>query len=122
MAISSRVSSVNLTGLEWLAVGFVVVTGVIHLGLGIAFLPDPLAVAFVLAGAGFAGALVLFLLGIRRQLLYLIGVPFVGAQIVAWYVIAQPTGSGDVGPLEAIDKVVQLSLIVVLLVLYSRES
>ena len=122
MGIAERVSIGNVTGLEWLAAGLVVVTGSIHLLLGLAFLPDPLAVAFVLAGLGFAGALVLFYLGIRRRLLYVLGVPFVVAQIVAWLVIVRPAGVGDIGPLEAVDKVVQVALIVVLLVLLVRDS
>ena len=122
MGIAERVSIGNVTGLEWLAAGLVVVTGSIHLILGLAFLPDPIAVAFVLAGLGFAGALVLFYLGIRRRLLYVLGVPFVVAQIVAWLVIARPAGIGDIGPLEAVDKVVQVALIVVLLVLLVRDS
>lgn len=122
MGIAERVSTENVTGLEWLAAGLVVVTGSIHLILGLAFLPDPIAVAFVLAGLGFAGALVLFYLGIRRRLLYVLGVPFVVAQIVAWLVIARPAGIGDIGPLEAVDKVVQVALIVVLLVLLVRDS
>ena len=122
MGIAERVSTENVTGLEWLAVALVVVTGTIHLVLGISFLPDPVAVAFVLAGLGFAGALVLFYLGIRRRLLYVLGVPFVVAQIVAWLVIARPAGIGDIGPLEAVDKVVQVALIVVLLVLLVRDS
>jgi hypothetical protein len=122
MGIVERVSRTNATGLEWLAVGLVVVTGTIHLVLGLAFLPDPLAVAFVLAGAGFAGALVLFFVGASRRSLYLAGVPFVAAQVVAWLAIARPAGIGDVGPLEAADKIVQLSLIAVLFVLIRRES
>jgi hypothetical protein len=122
MVIADRLTRTDATGLEWLAVALIVVTGAIHLGLGLAFLPDPAAVAFVLAGLGFAGALVLFFGGVRKRHLYLAGVPFVAAQIVAWLVIARPTGLGDVGPLEAADKLVQLALIVVLLVLASRES
>lgn len=122
MGLTVRVATGTASGLEWLAVGLAAITGSIHLVLGLAFLPDPIAVAFVLAGLGVAGALVLFALEIRRRLLYALGVPFVGAQIVAWLVIAQPGGVGDVGPLEAVDKVVQVTLIVVLVVLLARDA
>lgn len=122
MGVVDRVERTDARGFEWLAVGLVVVTGTIHLALGLAFLPDPLAVAFVLAGAGFAVALALFFVGTSRRSLYLAGVPFVAAQVVVWLVIARPAGIGDVGPLEAVDKIVQLSLIAVLLVLLGRES
>ncbi|ARS89290.1 DUF7475 family protein [Natrarchaeobaculum aegyptiacum] len=122
MGLRERVSTRTGTasGLEWVAVGLAVVTGSIHVVLGLAFLPDPIAVAFVLAGLGVAGALVLFALEVRRRLLYALGIPFVGSQIVAWLVIAQPAGVGDVGPLEAVDKVVQIALIVVLAILLVR--
>ncbi|RQH02021.1 hypothetical protein EA472_05620 [Natrarchaeobius oligotrophus] len=122
MEITGWASTESVSGLEWLAVALAGITGGIHLVLGFAFLPDPIAVAFVLAGLGFAGALALFLLEIRRRLLYALGVPFVAAQIAAWLAIARPAGVGDVGPLEAVDKVVQVTLIVVLLGLLARDS
>jgi hypothetical protein len=122
MPALARIERTETTRLEWLAIALVVITGTIHLVLGLVFLPDPLAIAFVLAAAGFAGALTLFARGVSRRPLYIVGVAFVGAQIVGWLVIAQPTGVGDVGPLEALDKLVQLSLIAILVVLASRES
>lgn len=121
MSRAERLRVSGLSRLQWLAIALVVLTGGIHLGLGVAFLPDPLAIAFVLAGLGFAGALVLFVLDVRRRSLYLIGIPFVGAQIVLWYALSRPTGAGDVSIGAAIDKVAQLLLIVVLVVLYRRS-
>ncbi|MDJ1430905.1 hypothetical protein [Halostagnicola sp. A-GB9-2] len=108
------------TPIEWAAVALVILSGGIHLALGIAFLPEPMAVAFVLAGLGFFGALILFLLGIRRRALYLAGIPFVGAQVVIWYAFNQPSGLGDLSSGEAVDKVAQLLLIGILVVLLLR--
>ncbi len=119
----NRPGGLELAGvqsLEWAAVALVVLSGGIHLLLGIAFLPEPMAVAFVLAGLGFFGALILFLLGIRRRVLYLLGIPFVGAQIVLWYAFNRPSGLGEISSGEAVDKIAQLLLIALLVVLLLR--
>ncbi|WP_254864444.1 DUF7475 family protein [Halovivax gelatinilyticus] len=120
--MARRVRRSGLSALQWVAVALVVATGGVHLGLGVVFLPEPLAVAFVLAGLGYAGALILFAFDVRRRLLYLAGVPFVGAQIVAWYALNRPSGVDDLSVGETADKLVQLALIVVLIVLYRRDD
>ena len=114
----------GLTGLHWLGVALVAITGVIHLGLGIAFLPAPPGIAFLLAGLSFFGAIALFLVNYRRPLLYLVGIPYVGVQIVLWYAINRPTPASLVAEhqIALVDKVVQVVLIVVLAALYVRES
>ncbi|MHC3438417.1 DUF7475 family protein [Natrialbaceae archaeon A-gly3] len=112
----------SLTPLHWAAIGLAVVTGLVHLLLGIGFLPHWMGVVFVLAAGGFFGAIVLFALEVRRRLLYLVGIPYTGVQIVLWYALNQPAGVGDLSTPEAIDKVAQVLLIVTLVVLYRRES
>lgn len=112
----------SLTPLHWTAIGLAVVTGLVHLLLGIDFLPHWMGVVFVLAAGGFFGAVVLFALEARRRLLYLVGIPYTGVQIVLWYALNQPAGVGDLSAPEAIDKVAQVLLIVTLVVLYRRES
>ena len=121
MALTDRVETAGLTWLHWLAGALALVSGVVHLVLGVMFLPQGTAIAFLLAGVGFLGGLVLALVDYRRRLLYLVGVVFVAAQIVAYYFINylnQPAFSA----IEVIDKVAQVVLVVVLLVLYRRES
>ena len=108
----------SLTALHWLGILLAVVTGVLHLYLGVSFVTEPLGWSFLAAGIGFfvgAGAVVR---EYRRRIMYLLGIPFTGGQIVAWYLVNAPNFS----PLGIGDKVVQVILIVVLVVLYSRES
>lgn len=121
MAITDRIDTSSLTWLHWLAGVLALLSGIIHLVLGIQFFPQGTAIAFILAGLGFLGGIVLGLIDYRRQLLYLVGVVFVVAQIVAFYFINylnQPAFS----PVEVIDKVAQVILIVLLVVLYRRET
>ncbi|UWG48382.1 putative membrane protein [Halanaeroarchaeum sp. HSR-CO] len=108
----------SLTGLHWLAIGLALVTGVIHLVLGVSFVSDPMGWSFLFAGVVFFAAIVAVLYDYRRRLIYLLGIPFTGGQIVAWYLVNAP----DFSPLGIGDKVVQVVLIVVLALLYTRES
>ena len=109
----------GLTGLHYLGIALAVVTGVIHLFLGVSFFPEPMGILFLLAGLGFLGGVVLFLLDYRRTLLYLVGAAFTAVQIVAYV----PVNLDDLfSPIGVVDKVVQLVLVVVLVVLYRRES
>lgn len=112
----------TVSTLEWVALGLATVTGLVHLALGVAALPDPLGVASLLAAAGFAGGAVLYAKGFRRQVVLALGVPFVAAQIVLWYLLNEPSSLGDISPMAAVDKPVQVVLIVVLVVLFSRTS
>ncbi|MFC6615194.1 hypothetical protein ACFQAS_09565 [Halopenitus salinus] len=96
-------------------------SALVHLVLGVGFLPHPMGVAFLLATGGFLGAVYLLAMGYRRRLLYLVGIPFVGIQIVLWYVFNRPAGLSDVPAVHLLDKLVQVALIGVLVVLHRRE-
>jgi hypothetical protein len=116
-----------LTSLHWVGVVLALLTGVIHLFLGVNFISSPLGISFLLAGLGFVGAVVLLLMDYRRRLLYAVGVPYTAIQIVLWYYFnfaANPQKSfpADVGTIGWVDKLAQLVLIVVLVVLYRQES
>jgi hypothetical protein len=106
---------------HWIGLAATLVTAAIHLLLGLRMLPAPMGVAFVLAGAGFLGAIALVLLDYRRTTVYAVGIPYTLAQIVLWYQINFLGGPksfpGDVGTLGAIDKVAQLVLLAVLVLL-----
>lgn len=106
---------------HWLAILLAVVTGTIHLILGIQFFPGVQPVAFILAGVGFFGAVVLFLIDYRRRLLYVLGVPFVALQIVLWLWLNQRVQPA-ISPIELIDKAAQVILIGLLIFLYRRET
>ena len=98
-----------------------VTSGLIHLRLGVGNLPSPLGIAFLLAGIAFLVAVALVLLDYRRRTVYAAGIPFTLVQIVAWYALNFAGGGksfpADVGALGAVDKVAQVLLIAVLVVL-----
>lgn len=102
-----------------LAIGLAATTGLVHLYLFVeeGFLP------FLLAGAGFFGAIGLLLVtrGVYRQLLYLAGIPYTLAQIGAYYAVEQPSSLAEVSTIALVDKVVQVLLIVVLAYLFYAE-
>ncbi|SDQ92414.1 DUF7475 family protein [Natronobacterium texcoconense] len=112
----------SLSSLHWLGIGLAVVTAVVHLVLGLGFLPHWMGIAFLVATAGFLFGITLVVVGYRRRLVYLVGIPFTAGQVVLWYVVNEPTALGDISSVEAVDKVAQLLLIAVLVVLYLRDA
>jgi succinate dehydrogenase/fumarate reductase cytochrome b subunit len=108
----------SLTSVVWVGIAVAVVSGLIHLFLGVRQVPSGLGISFVLAGLGFLGAVALVLVGYRRSTVYLVGVPFVLVQIVLWYYVnfvgESASFPGDVGTLGAVDKIAQVVLLVVL--------
>ena len=108
----------SLTSLHWVGVVLAVVTGVLHLVLGVSFITTPLGWSFIVAGVGFFAGAAGVLVDYRRRLLYLLGIPFTAGQIVAWYVVNAP----EFSPLGYADKAAQIALIVVLIALYRQES
>ncbi|MFB6101617.1 MAG: hypothetical protein ABEJ73_03535 [Haloplanus sp.] len=115
----STFETASLTRLHWFGIVLAVVTGIVHLYFGVLALDTLQGVSFVLAGVAFFVAVLLLLLDFRRRLLYLVGVPFIGLQVVLYFVLNWPDvlNPGGIG-----DKVVQVTLIAILVVLYRRES
>jgi hypothetical protein len=119
-------STDSLTGIHWVGVVLALLSGVIHLFLGVrlgsqlgyAGLPG----AFILAGLGFVGAVILLLVDFRRRLVYAVGVPFVGAQVVIWLWTQVLNSSRSLGTVDYVDKVAQVLLIVILLYLLATEN
>jgi hypothetical protein len=122
---SGLVDLQTLTPLHYLGILLAAISGVIHLRLGIGFAPSPLGIAFLFAGVVFLVASTAILADYRRRLLYGLGIPFTAGQIVLWYVVNFAGGSksfpADVGTLGAVDKVAQVLLIAVLVVLLRRR-
>jgi hypothetical protein len=114
----------SLNALHWVGIVAALVTAAVHLRLGVGGLPLPLRISFLLAGLGFVGAVVLVLLDYRRRTVYAVGIPFTLVQIVLWYALNFAGGTksfpADVGTLGAVDKVAQVVLIAVLVVLLRR--
>lgn len=116
----------SLGGLEWIGIVAALVSALVHIRIGVGFAPAPLGISFILAGLGFLGAIALVLVGYRRRAVYAVGIPFTLVQIVAWYYINFAAGPksfpGDVGTLGAVDKIAQVVLIGVLVVLLRQQS
>ena len=110
----------SVTPLQWIAALLAVVSALVHLALGIQFVPATLGILFVLAGVGFFIGIAAALVTTRRDVVAALGIPYTGVQIVLWYVIQQPT-LGTLSPPEIIDKVAQIVLIVLLVVIVRRE-
>lgn len=113
----------SLTPLHWFGIVCAAITGVVHLWLGATFVDSPMGWSFLAAGAGFFAGIGLVILNVRRRLVYLAGIPFTAVQIPLWWVV------NDVEPADLLepgigefDKLVQVLLIAVLVVLYFRES
>lgn len=109
----------SLTRLHWVGIVLAAITGIVHLYFGALALDTLQGASFVLAGIAFFVAILLLLLDVRRPLLYLVGIPFTGIQVVLYFYLNWPNvlNPGGIG-----DKVVQVALIAILLVLYRREA
>ena len=112
-----RVDTASVSTLQWVGIALAVITGIIHLVLGVSFITSPLGWSFIVAGVGFFAGVAAMLTNTRRRLVVLLGIPFTAGQIVLWYVINAP----DFSPLGIGDKVVQVLLIVVLAGIYRNE-
>ncbi|WP_227132691.1 DUF7475 family protein [Halorubellus salinus] len=128
MSTSTRsgvIDTTTLSPLHYVGVVLAVVSGAIHLWLGVAFAPSGLGLSFLFAGIVFLAAAGAVLVDYRRSTLYRLGVPFVAGQIVLWYVFNFVGGDksfpADVGTLGALDKVAQVLLVVVLVALIQRS-
>jgi hypothetical protein len=121
-ALAERLELDSLTTLDWVGIVLALITATVHFMIGLTFVPEPGGFVFLLAAGGFVGAIVLLLVDYRRPLLYIVGIPYTGFQIVAWYAINRPLNLAAIGPATAIDKITQLVLIVVLVLLYQWEA
>lgn len=108
-----RFTTEGLTATHYAAMLLASVTGLVHLYLYYVqeFLP------FLLAGLGFFGAVgLLFVLPASRGWIYLAGIPYTLAQMGAWLAAGTPDFT-----LGVADKLVQVVLIALLVVLFRRE-
>ena len=108
------ISTDSLKPIHWLAVGLIVLTGVIHLYAGVVEGRLPVTIA----GVGFLAGVALFLLDYRRRVLYVLGIAYTGIQIPLWYV----ANVGEFTFLGYADKVVQIIVIALLAYLYWRNA
>lgn len=116
----------SLTPLHWLAIAMATISAGVHLVLGVQFFPHWMGISFIGATLGFAAGIWLVVANVRRPVVYAVGIPFTLGQIGAWIALTRPELLTNpdltaLGAFEIVDKVAQLILIVVLLVLLSRE-
>lgn len=104
-----RLDTASLTGIQWIAVALALVTGLIHLLVGV----NRGQPSLVLAGVGFAVGVTLFLANYRHHTLYLLGSGFVALQIVLWLVFQQ----GEYTLIGFVDKTIQVLLLAILVYL-----
>ncbi|SMO39097.1 DUF7475 family protein [Halorubrum cibi] len=131
-ATAGRIGS--LTSTHWVGVAAAVASALVHLVLGMGFLGDfletgltvslAMGVSFLVAFAGFLIGVWFVLTDRFRPTVYLLGIPFTAGQIVLWYAFNSPglPAPPAINPLSAADKLAQVVLIGVLVVLYRRES
>ena len=122
--ISVQLGSLGVV--HWVGILAALVSAGVHLLLGVRMFPSGMGISFILAGIGFVGAVVLVILNVRRRVVYALGIPFTLGQIVLWYLVNFTGGEksipGDIGTLGAIDKIAQVVLIAVIVVLLWDES
>lgn len=109
---ADRLETESLASIHLVAVVLALLTGLFHLYAGLVEGRAPVT----LAGLGFIGGIGLFLVGVRRRLLYPIAIAYTGVQIPLWYVAK----AGEFTALGYADKAVQVLLIVVLAAIYRR--
>jgi hypothetical protein len=111
----------SLGGLHWAGIFAAIVSAAVHLLLGVRMLPAGMGISFVLAGLGFLGAVVLVLFNYRRRAVYAVGIPFTLVQVALWYYVNFAAGPKsfptDIGTLGVVDKLAQVLLVAVLVVL-----
>jgi hypothetical protein len=100
----NRISGVDNVHLA--AIGLGLLSAAIHLYL---FLEHG-EVQMLLAGLGFLGGVGLFFAGVSRRVLYLLGIPYVAAQLTLWYSAGMP----HIQSYGLLDKVAQVLLIGIL--------
>ena len=110
MATTTSFDTRSISTPGWVALALVFVTGVLHVYAGVAEGRIPVA----LAGVGFFGAMVLYLVNFRRTQLYLVGIVYTGIQIPLWYV----ANAGAYTTVGYVDKAVQVVLVFLLAYLY----
>lgn len=104
------VETESLAPVHLLAVALALATGVLHVYAGLVGGRVPVA----LAGVGYFGAILLFLVDYRRPVLYLAGIPYTLVQFPLWYVAK----AGEYTTLGYADKAIQVVLVVLLAHLY----
>lgn len=121
---TSTLRTESLTGAHWIGIVAATISAMVHLVLGVGFLPHWMGIAFLAATAGFLGGVWFVVTDRHRRRVYLLGVPFTAGQIGFWYALndVDLLAPATIDPVHALDKIAQVVLLIVLVGLYRRES
>ncbi|WP_458207917.1 DUF7475 family protein [Haladaptatus sp. NG-SE-30] len=108
-AAKQSLSGNRVDAIQWFALILAAITGAIHVYKGLGYGGAPL----LLAGVGFFGGIALYVVGVKRRWLYVLGIPYTLAQMILWVEMGLPYLR-----LGLFDKAIQLLFISVLGYLY----
>ncbi|PSP43984.1 hypothetical protein BRC68_04420 [Halobacteriales archaeon QH_6_64_20] len=77
--------------LDWAGVALAVLLGIAYFPIALGEIPSVIGIAFLLAGLGYFGAIVLVLAGYRRSRVYAVGIAYNLLLIALYFVIQQPS-------------------------------
>jgi len=99
------------------------ITGIIHFYLAPQIGLNPLGISFLIAGIGFTALIASIIFDYRKNLAYLLGIPFTLGQIAIWYYLNKPQLEFLIRGeplLHAVDKLAQIILVALLIYLYHK--
>lgn len=108
-----RFDLTTMTTVHWAAAVLTAITGTVHVYL---YLSGGF-IGFLVAGLIFYAAIIGMTLNLYRRVLYTLGVPFTAGQMALWVIGGMPSFA-----LGAMDKIVQLLLVIALIYLFLNEK
>ncbi|PSP75568.1 hypothetical protein BRC86_03200 [Halobacteriales archaeon QS_3_64_16] len=77
--------------LDWIGVALAVLLGIAYLPIALGEIPSAIGIAFLLAGLGYFGAIVLVLAGYRRRQVYAVGIGYNLLLIALYFLLRDPS-------------------------------
>ena len=96
-ATGTRLERDTMATLDWIGVGLAVLLGIAYIPTALGALPSVFGIAFLLAGLGYFGAVVLVLAAYRRRQVYAVGIGYNALLVVLYFLLNPDPASGLVG-------------------------
>lgn len=90
-ATGTRLERDSMATLDWIGVALAVLLGIAYFPIALSELPAAIGIAFLLAGLGYFGAVVLVLAGYQRGRVYGLGIGYNLLLIALYFLIQDPT-------------------------------
>lgn len=90
-ATGTRLERDAMATLDWIEVALAVLLGIAYLPIALNEIPSAIGIAFLLAGLGYFGAVVLVLAGYKRRRVYAVGIGYNLLLIGLYFLIQDPT-------------------------------